>query len=57
MANPFFSGRIPPDLYQRVEEFAAETNQSKTRILILALSAYLDHPIACLVESSEEIPF
>lgn len=45
MSNPFFSGRIPKNLNQRVEEHVAQTGKSKTEILISALAAYLDFPV------------
>lgn len=45
MPNPFFSGRIPQDLYQRIQQHIAETGESKTHILINALAAYLNHPL------------
>lgn len=44
-SNPFFSGRIPPDLFKRAEQHCAETGETKTDILINALSAYLNHPV------------
>jgi hypothetical protein len=44
-ANPFFSGRIPQDLYESVERHCSETGSSKTQVLINALVSYLDHPI------------
>jgi hypothetical protein len=43
--NPFFSGRIPQELFDKVEEFCKETSRSKTEILINALSEYLKFPI------------
>lgn len=48
MANPFFSGRIPQDLLDRVEQYVRETGQSKTDVLIQALSVYLNHPVTKL---------
>lgn len=45
MANPFFSGRIPQDLYEKIMSFAGESGKSRTEILIEALSAYLNYPI------------
>jgi hypothetical protein len=45
MANPFFSGRIPQSLYDRVEQYISESGKSKTELLINALSNYLDFPI------------
>jgi len=41
MANPFFSGRIPQELYDRVDQRIKESGESKTQILINALSQYL----------------
>ena len=41
MASPFFSGRIPQELYDRVEQHIKETGEGKTQILINALSQYL----------------
>ena len=45
MANPFFSGRIPQSLYDRVEQYINESGKSKTELLINALSNYLDFPV------------
>lgn len=45
MANPFFSGRIPQNLYDRVEQYISESGKSKTDLLINALSKYLDFPV------------
>lgn len=44
-ARPFFSGRIPQDLYDALEEHRQRTNESKTDILIKALSSYVNHPV------------
>lgn len=41
MASPFFSGRIPQELYERVEQHIKESGEGKTQILINALSQYL----------------
>ena len=46
MANPFFSGRIPQDLDNRVTQHCTETGESKTDVLIKALGAYLNHPVS-----------
>lgn len=40
-ANPFFSGRIPQQLHDAVERRCGQTGESKTQILIAALSQYL----------------
>lgn len=45
MPNPFFSGRIPVDLNERIKQHIAETGESKTQILINALVAYLSYPL------------
>jgi hypothetical protein len=45
MANPFFSGRIPQSLYDRVEQYISESGKNKTELLISALSNYLDFPV------------
>jgi hypothetical protein len=44
-ANPFFSGRIPQQLLDKIEQHIAETGSSKTSILIRALGTYLEFPI------------
>ena len=41
MASPFFSGRIPQELYDRVDQHVKESGEGKTQILINALSQYL----------------
>ena len=41
MASPFFSGRIPQELYDRINQHIKETGEGKTQILINALSQYL----------------
>ena len=43
-SNPFFSGRIPPELHRSVEKHCEETGKSKTEVLINALSSYLNIP-------------
>lgn len=55
--NPFFSGRIPPDLNKRVEEHCQETGEKKTEVLIKALSAYVNFPIktANLISQQSEL--
>jgi hypothetical protein len=54
-ANPFFSGRIPQELFDRAVEHAVRAGQSKTEILIRALSQYLDIPIPSSNEASTEL--
>ena len=41
MASPFFSGRIPQELYDRLDQHVKESGEGKTQILINALSQYL----------------
>ena len=41
MASPFFSGRIPQELYDRVDQHVKKSGEGKTQILINALSQYL----------------
>ena len=43
--NPFFSGRIPQDLYDRIEECREQTGESKTEFLIRALAQCADYPL------------
>lgn len=44
MASPFFSGRIPQELMDRIEANMEMTGKSKTEILVSALSLYLGSP-------------
>ncbi|PHV60997.1 hypothetical protein [Cyanobacterium aponinum] len=63
--NPFFSGRIPKELDEHIENFRRESGESKTEILIRALSAYtgfslpktkvkLDNPLLNRITKLEE---
>ena len=45
MASPFFSGRIPQELYDRIDQHIKESGEGKTQILINALSQYLGFEI------------
>lgn len=45
MANPFFSGRIPHELFDAVEKYRQSTGESKTDVLVKALSTYIGTPI------------
>lgn len=40
-SNPFFSGRIPPELLDAIEKHRQLTGESKTDLLIKALSQYV----------------
>ena len=63
--NPFYSGRIPPKLLEHIENYRQKSGESKTEILIRALSAYtgfalpkleieLDNPLLNRIESLEK---
>lgn len=52
MASPFFSGRIPQELNDRINQHCTETGESKTQVLLNALSKYLDFPIKPPVTTS-----
>jgi hypothetical protein len=41
MPNPYLSGRIPVELDKQVDEFLARTGETKTQMLIKAVSAYI----------------
>lgn len=41
MPNPYLSGRIPVELDEQVNEFLARTGETKTQMLIRAVSAYI----------------
>lgn len=44
-ASPFFSGRIPQKLFDAIEDHRQQTGESKTDVLIKALSNYVGAPI------------
>lgn len=46
MANPFFSGRIPKALFDRIEDHLKSTGETKTQLLVNALSAYVGMPLS-----------
>jgi hypothetical protein len=46
MPNPFFSGRIPQALFDRIEEHLKTTSETKTQLLVNALSAYVGMPLS-----------
>jgi hypothetical protein len=50
--NPFFSGRIPQDLHDRIQDHCSKTGETKTQVLINALSAYLKHPVKLQTDST-----
>lgn len=52
MASPFFSGRIPQELYDRLDQHVKESGEGKTQILINALSQYLGVEISMPKSSS-----
>lgn len=45
-SNPFFSGRIPQDLYDAIERHRRDSGESKTDVLVKALSVYINHPVS-----------
>ena len=51
--NPFFSGRIPKSLNDRIEEYRKYTNESKSEVLIRALAKYVKYQ---LEEKAPQIP-
>jgi hypothetical protein len=53
--KPFFSGRIPQELFNCVEEHSKKTGISKTDILVKALSLFLDRPIESDSLSNKEL--
>ena len=64
--NPFYSGRISPELFDHIEKYKEKTGETKTEILIRALSAYtgfalptneiaLDNPLIERIELLEKI--
>lgn len=52
-ANPFFSGRIPVELNKAIENYIEKTGESKTQILINALSKYLEFPLELPAKKKE----
>jgi hypothetical protein len=55
MPNPFFSGRIPQDLYDRIEDHIKVSGESKTRLLVAALSKYVNFEPSVATTSFSEI--
>ena len=51
--NPFFSGRIPQSLFDRIEEYRKQTKESKSEVLIRALAKYVGYQ---LEEKAPQIP-
>lgn len=45
-SSPFFSGRIPQDLYDAIEKHRKDSGESKTDVLVKALSVYINHPVS-----------
>lgn len=52
-SNPFYSGRIPPELLDAIEKHRELTGESKTDLLIKALSQYVGFQ---LEEKEPELP-
>lgn len=63
MPSPFFSGRIPQELFDHVEAHRKSTDESKTDVLVKALTAYTgfessnssDKPLPMLLEVLERL--
>jgi hypothetical protein len=53
--NPFFSGRIPKDLHERIAKYTEETGESKTQLLINALATYLNYPVQSTNSASASV--
>lgn len=41
MANPYLSGRIPVELNKQIEQYLAQSGESKTEMIINSVSAYI----------------
>ena len=54
-SNSFFSGRIPPELHQSVKDYCEESGKSQTKVLIEALSNYLNIPIENRNSKNDEV--
>ncbi len=52
-ANPFFSGRIPQELKNKIDEFCEATGKSKTEFMVEAFYKYLDLPIPATENTPE----
>jgi len=55
MPSPFFSGRIPQELYDRIENHIKLTGESKTQVLITALSKYVGYELSVSDNNVSEI--
>ncbi|MEM7581303.1 MAG: hypothetical protein AAF316_15965 [Cyanobacteria bacterium P01_A01_bin.80] len=53
MGNPFFSGRIPKELFQKAEQYIKENDMTKTDLLIEALAQYLNFSLKRNIPESE----
>lgn len=53
MPSPFFSGRIPQELKEKIDEFCKKTGKGKTEFMIEAFYKYLDLPIPTTEKSAE----
>lgn len=51
--NPFFSGRIPKPLFEAIESYRQQTEESKTDVLTKALAKYINYE---LEENKPNIP-
>ena len=44
-SNPFFSGRIPQPLFDAIEAYRKQTDESKTEVLTRALARYINYEL------------
>jgi hypothetical protein len=52
-ANPFFSGRIPQELFDHIEKRIEKSGESKTDILVQALAIYTGFDLPSIKESTK----
>ncbi len=50
--SPFFSGRIPKELNEKIIEHCQTTGETKTQVLTKALSSYINFPITEPIQTS-----
>lgn len=53
--SPFFSGRIPQDLFDHIDQRIKETGESKTEVLIHALAAYTGFDLLDVKEGQQSL--
>ncbi len=45
MTNKFLSGRVPPELYDAVEEYCKQTGEKRTDVIIRGVAAYINFTV------------